>query len=223
MPDVDEAGHRSFIAVPLIDAHNQVQAVIVARHMDPSRFSDDDISTLQAVGDLILHDLLTSQTTSAQLKHDHHSEAIQAIGQAGASDSLQVHEAINLIANQVAEATPSPVVLIVSAQIANRPYLEARGIGVHGKANLPPIQIGQISAAAVAAAAGSGRPLQRDGAPELFAALGSRSDRSFQSVLAIPMHARGLALGTILTFHPTNVEPNDACWRSCSAVTTGLP
>ncbi len=200
VPDVDEAGHRSFIAVPLHDSTNQVQAVIVARHMDPDRFDEADVSVLQSIGALILHHLLAGRLALSQINQDRDVESIRAIGEAGASDALQAHEAVNLIANQLAETTQSDIVLIVSAQISNRPYLEARGLGVRRQAELPPIQVAQVSAAAVAAATGSGRSLHQDEAPELFAAIGARSIQSMHSVLAIPMRTRGLSFGTVLAY-----------------------
>ncbi len=203
VPDVDEAGHRSFIAVPLSDSTQQVQGVIVARHMDPDRFSDNDIVIMQSVGTLILHHLLSRQRVSNQHEQNRNLESIRVIGEAGASNALQAHEAVNLIANQLAEATQSDVVLIVSAQVSNRPYLEARGVGVRRHSGVPPIQIGQISAAAVGSAIGADRSLRWDEAPELFAAIGIPPVESTQSVLAIPMRARGLGFGTVLAFRRT--------------------
>lgn len=207
VPDVDDLGHRSFLAVPLVDTDNTVQAVIVARHMEPGRFSDADVTAIQAVGELILHTVSSGLSTQAQVQQDDQTKAIRAIGDAASSETLQSHEALNIIASKLAQATSSDLVVIVSAQISNRPYLDARGIGIRQHANLASIQLSQIPAGAVAAATGARRWLNQDEAPELFAALGNRSTRPMQSVLATPMRSRGLVLGTILTFHREGTTP----------------
>lgn len=209
VPDIDEVAHRSFIAVPLADSSGTVKAVIAARHLAPSRFSEHDVAALSSVGKLILHTLANDDQSQDQVVRDDQALGAQAIGEAGTSEALQAHEAINIIARQLANASDSDLVLVASAQIANRPYLEARGLGVRSEANLPDVQIGQLSAAAVAAAAGSRRSLRRDEAPELFASLGARSVQSIQFVLALPLQARGLGLGTVLVFRRDGAEADE--------------
>lgn len=209
VPDIDEVGHRSFIAVPLLDEEGTVQAVIAARHLEPARFSERDVTALNAIGTLILHTLAEKDRSRDQSIRDRQGLTVQAISEAGTSEALQAHEAINVIANQLADASSSELVLVVSAQISNRPYLEARGLGVRSHARLSGVQIGQVPAGAVAAAASSRRSLRRDEAPELFAALGARSVQALQMVSVFPLKARGLGLGSVLVFRSTGADLGD--------------